>query len=151
MRKLVFDAEKIGPWVCNKTGGVFDGLGTGIGIEQDGKLIGAVLYDNYNGQSICIHVASDGTSNWMTRDFLRMAFDYPFNQLGVKVILGMVDSANLAARRFDEALGFKLEHTILNAGSQEHLLIYSMRPAQCRFLSMKERHRGWEKQSACQP
>ncbi len=143
-KRIVFDANIVGRWVCARTGGTFDGLGTGIGIEEDGELIAGVLYDNYNGRSIQMHVASDGSKHWMTREFLRICFDYPFHQLKVNVIIGLVDSENLAARKFDEALGFKLEHSIPNAGRKGDLLLYSMTPAQCRFLRLKERH-GVEK------
>lgn len=150
MSRIVFDAERIGPWVCQRTGGVFDGLGTAIGLEKNGDLVAGVLYDQYNGRSICMHVAADGR-NWMTREYLRVCFDYPFRQLGVCKIIGMVDSENLAARRFDEALGFELEHSIKNAGQRGDLIIYTMTPAQCRFLNIKERSHGRKIISACKP
>jgi RimJ/RimL family protein N-acetyltransferase len=125
-------------------------LGTAIGLQENGELIAGVLYDNYNGRSISMHVASNGTGAWMTREYLRVCFDYPFNQLGVNVIIGLVDSENLAARKFDEALGFKLEHSVPNAGPKGDLLLYSMTAAQCRFLRMKERH-GRQIVSTCEP
>ena len=139
---IVYDAARIGPWVCERTGGVYDGLGTGIGIERDGELIGAVLFDNYNGRSICIHVASNGTGHWITPEFLRQVFHYPFIQLGVSVIIGQVDSTNLPALTFDRSIGFVEEHVIPDAGKFGDLVILTMRPAQCRFLKLKERQIG---------
>jgi RimJ/RimL family protein N-acetyltransferase len=149
VKEIVFNADVVGPWVCRRTGGKFDGLGTAIGLMEDGMLIAGVLYDSYNGRSIAMHVASDGSKRWMTREYLRICFDYPFNQLGVNVIIGLVDSENLAARQFDEALGFKLEHTVPNAGPKGDLLLYSMTAAQCRFLHIKERERGRQERSTC--
>lgn len=133
---IVFDEKRIGPWVCQRTGGQFDGLGTAIGLEKDGELIAGVLYDGYNGNSVCMHVAAVG-KRWMTKEYLRVCFDYPFKQLKVKKILGVVDSMNIDARRFDEHLGFELEAVIAGAGQKGDMLIYSMTPERCRFLSMK--------------
>lgn len=150
MRRLVYDAERIGRWVSHRTGGELDRLGTAIGIEEDGELIAGVLYESYNGRSICAHVAGEG-KNWMTREFLRQIFHYPFVQLKVCKIIGIVDSTNLAARHFDEALGFVLEHTVRYAGPKGDMLIYSMTPAQCRFLGIKERVSGKVVESARRP
>ncbi len=142
MKRIVYDAERIGRWVCERTGGVYDGLGSAIGLERDGEIVGGVLFDNYNGRSICMHVASNGTGHWITPEFLRQVFHYPFIQLGVSVIIGQVDSTNSAALSFDEAIGFKLEHVIPDAGKFGDLVILTMRPAQCRFLKLKERQIG---------
>ena len=148
MKEILFNSENVSRWVCQRTGGTFDGLGTSIGMHVDGSIVCGVLYDNFNGRSICMHVASDGSKSWLTREFLRICFDYPFNQLKANVIIGLVDSENLAARQFDEHLGFKLEHSVPNAGPKGDLLLYSMTPAQCRFLRIKERH-GRQEFSTC--
>lgn len=147
MRRLVYDSQRIGPWICERIGHRYDGIGTTIGVEKDGELIGGVLYETHNpGRSIHIHVASDGSRNWMTPEFLRQVFHYPFVQLGVSVMIGVVDSKNTAAIDFDLALGFSLEHVIPDAGRFGDLVILTMRPAQCRFLKLKERLNGnWEK------
>ncbi|MBI3715660.1 MAG: GNAT family N-acetyltransferase [Betaproteobacteria bacterium] len=132
MKSIVVDAERVGRWVCERTGGSYS-EGTAIGLEEDGELIAGVLYDHYNGQSIAMHVAAAG-KRWMTREYLRACFAYPFLQLRVKKILGFVDSANQEARRFDEHLGFAREATIADAGKEGDLIIYSMTPEQCRFI-----------------
>lgn len=102
-------------------------------VGEDGNLYAGVLYDHYNGRSIAMHVAGDG-GHWITRDLLRAAFRYPFNELMVRKILGLVDSTNLGARKLDEHLGFQLEAVLKDAGPQGDLLLYSMTAEQCRFL-----------------
>lgn len=84
-----------------------------------------------------MHVAGEG-KRWMTKEYLRVCFDYPLNQLKVKKILGLVDSTNMDARKFDEHLGFELEACIKGAGPKGDLLIYSMTAEQCRFLKRTE-------------
>lgn len=142
MKRVIVDNARVGEWVCARTGGTPDPNTVGIGLEQDGSLVAGVLFDNYMGGSVCMHVASDGSKQWMTREFLFKAFHYPFRQLGVSVIIGLVDSTNSAALTFDRALGFELEHVIPGAGKSGDLVILTMRPAQCRFLNSRRDMNG---------
>lgn len=142
---MIVFGEHVCRWTAEMTGGTYyAGSGQGIGLEKDGVLIAGVLFDNCNGRSVQMHVASDGTRRWMTREYLAVCFDYPFNQLKVKKIVGLVDSANTDAQRFDMALGFRHEATLKDAGRQGDLLLLTMTREQCRFLdaryakSMKE-------------
>ena len=134
---IVFDVDRLGPWVAERTGGTYyPGSGKAIGLERNGNLVAAVLYDNCTGRSVQMHVASDSTSRWMTREYLGICFDYPFNQLKVNKIIGLVDSTNLEAQRFDESIGFVEEHRIKDAGRHGDLIIYSMTRDQCRWLHL---------------
>lgn len=133
---IVFDREKVANWVLSKIGGALENGAQAIGYEKNGELIAGVVYDRYNGQSICMHVAAEG-KRWMTREYLWICFHYPFIQLGVKKIIGLVDSTNIDAIRFDENLGFNKEHVIKDAGKHGDLIIYSMTKEQCRFLERK--------------
>ena len=129
------DNKRVGSWVCERTGGYYiDGVG--IGLEENGELIAGVLYDMFNGKSIAMHVAAVG-SRWMTKEYLRYCFEYPFKQLGVKKILGLVDTENIDAQVFDEHLGFVVEATIKDAARRGDLIVYSMTKDQCRFLGEK--------------
>jgi len=126
-------------WVDAINGGTPDPCAIGIGLERDGRLIAGVKYDAWNGASICGHVAAS-SAHWLDCGFLFAAFDYPFNQLHVRKIIGLVDAANARARAFDEHLGFQLEATIHGAAPGGDLLIYTMTREQCRFLDLKDRH-----------
>lgn len=136
-KQVIFAQERVGPWTCERTGGTFESDSTAIGLEEDGELVAGVVFDNYNSRSICMHIAAIPGARWMTREYLWVCFAYPFNQLKVNKILGLVDSTNHAARKFDEHLGFMLECNIKDAGRDGDLLIYSMTRQQCRFLGVK--------------
>lgn len=132
---ISFDVERLGPWVAERTGGsYFKGSGQAIGLHRNGELVAAVLYDSFNGRSVQMHVASDGSKRWMNKAFLLMAFDLPFNQWRVNKIIGLVDSTNAEAIAFDRHLGFVQEHVIDGAGPNADLVILSMTRQQCRFL-----------------
>ena len=61
-------------------------------------------------------------------------FDYPFNQLGVNRITGLVAKKNKEARRFDEHLGFKYEGNMRHALADDDMLIYGMLKRECKWL-----------------
>lgn len=131
--------------MCTRTGGQWTpGCGAAIGLEKHGRLVAGVLFDNFNGANINMHVASDGSKNWMCREYLWFCFYYPFKQLGVKRITGLVAESNLAARRFDEHIGFELETSLKDAAPDGDLLVYRMTPDKCRWLERK--HHGRKEQ-----
>lgn len=134
MKQIVFGREVVN-FVDGINGGTYDPCCQGIGLQQDGKLIAGVKYDQYNRASVCMHVAAIG-KRWMTREYLRVCFDYPFRQLGVRKILGLVSTSNLAAQRFDEHLGFVREALLVDAAPDGDLIIYSMTRQQCRFIGI---------------
>jgi RimJ/RimL family protein N-acetyltransferase len=97
-------------------------------------MIAGVVFSDFNGVNINMHVASDGSRRWLTKEFLRVVFDYPFNQAKVKRVTGLVGEGNIEARKFDEHIGFKLEARLAGAHPTGDLLIYVMRREDCRFL-----------------
>ena len=113
------------------------GLSAGIGLEEDGRLIAGVVYNEWNKVNINMHVASDKTARWMTREYLWMCFDYPFNQLKVKRITAFIEDENTEAIRFDTHLGFKYETRMKDAYVNGDILIYVMRREDCRWLNIK--------------
>jgi RimJ/RimL family protein N-acetyltransferase len=113
------------------------GLSAGIGMEDGGELIAGVVYNEWNQVNVNMHVASIGNRRWMTREYLWMCFDYPFNQLKVKRITAFIEDENTDAIRFDEHLGFKYETRMRDAYVNGDILIYVMRRDDCRFLNIR--------------
>jgi RimJ/RimL family protein N-acetyltransferase len=95
-------------YVARQTGADDFTAHAALGVHKDGRIIGGVVYDGYTGQNIFMHVAGEGR-RWLTRQFLWMAFDYPFNQLNLQRVSGLVPATNAAALRFDGHLGFREE------------------------------------------
>lgn len=107
-----------------------------LGLVQDDVLIAGVVYNHYSGTNICMHVAAIPGARWLNRAYLHACFDYPFNQLGVRRVTGLVPKKNKAARRFDEHLGFKIEGTMRHALADDDMVIYGMLKENCRWLSV---------------
>jgi L-amino acid N-acyltransferase YncA len=131
-----------GVWVMQRVGGVFNHITDQcIALHRDGHIRGGVVYTGFLGASIMLHMAGS-EDNWATRDFLWMVFDYAFNQLGVRKLIGLVASRNTRAISVDLRLGFRLEGrlTEMLPDSDEDLLILTMLKRDCKWLNLVPKH-----------
>lgn len=143
MKRVITGHDDLfGPWLMERINGQWiPGRGSTIGLWEDSVgPVACCLYESCNGASVLGHLAGTGR-RWMNREFLWYCFYYPFEQLKVNKILGLVESTNEAAIRLDEHLGFTLEATLKDAAPKGDLLIYSMTKDQCRWLNLKDRSR----------
>lgn len=148
MRRIVpNEPARVGAWIQEHGGGYYREGSACIGLERNGELIAGVLYDYHNGEngSVYMHVASNA-HYWLDRHYLEICFDYPFNQLKCRTVIGLVEDTNLKARKLDEHLGFKLTAVIPEGHPEGDLLIYTMRKKDCRWL--KESSRGEAERTA---
>lgn len=123
-------------WVAKNTNefGNF-GCSIGIGWESDGEIVAGVVFNDYNGPNICGHIAI--TNGRMDRRFLKVIFDYPFNQAKVLRITCMVGEGNTKSQNLCKRLGFHEETRLDGAHPSGDLLIYRMRRSECRWLETK--------------
>ena len=139
--------DRVTRYVAQKNSAHWFPGNVGIGLERAGQLIAGVSYDSYCGRSICMHAAIDR----LNRDILWYAFYYPFVQLGVKKVIGLVDSTNEKALRLDLHLGFTLEAVIADGAKYGDLRILTMTRDQCRWLNAVRRpgvKDGWQERRA---
>lgn len=124
-------------WVASRTGehGNY-GAATGIGVEKDGQIIGGVVYNEWNGVNVNMHVAAED-KRWLSKTALWYFFDYPFNQLKVKRITGLVGEGNEHARQFDEKVGFVEETRLKGAHPTGDMIVYVMWRNTCRWLNLE--------------
>ena len=108
-----------------------------IGQEIDGVLVAVVGFCSFMPNACQMHIAAVDEVNWMSRDLLWAAFDYPFNKLGVSVILGQICANNTDALRLNRHLGFKVVAKIPDAHMDGDLVIMAMRKEDCRWLDIQ--------------
>lgn len=109
-----------------------------IGLEKDGELIAGVVYDYYTGTNICMHIAALPGRRWLNREFLWFMFHYPFVQLGVKRLTGIIPESNKESVRFAQGLhGSKLEARLKGAHPDGDMLIFVMFKDDCKYLKEK--------------
>ena len=131
-----YDLEQVLPFAQSLIPGLArtDGMRC-IGLRKDGELVAAAVYEGFNGQNMWVHLAGVPGQRWMTRDFLRAGFAYPFLVCGVQRLSGYVNSSNLAARRLNEHFGYRVEATLKGAAPDGgDVLIYVLWRKDCRYV-----------------
>lgn len=107
----------------------------GLGLEKDGELVAGVLYEGFNAHNVWMHVGTHKPGRWLTREYLRVCFEYPFVQVGVRRIGAWVEDANVASRQFIGRLGFEREATVRGAARDGgDVGLYVMWRDNCRFI-----------------
>lgn len=134
-KRIVSDPGRVWAFVNGKTGVPAVAHMKGIGLEQDGDLIAGVVYEGFTGHNIWMHVAAEPGARWMTREYLRYCFYYPFVECGVGRVSGWVEDSNEAAKRFDEHLGFREEARLKGAARDGgDVILYVMWRKDCRYV-----------------
>lgn len=111
-----------------------------LSLWKDGRLRGVVMYERFTKRAIFLHIAGF-EPRWFTRKFLWLGFHYPFEQLGVDKLFGLVSSNNKAALAFFQKLGFTIETAIKEVysdGADQVVLV--MRRDDCKWLKLKVNH-----------
>lgn len=134
--RLVYGEEgRLLPWALDKIGiASFRPDARAIGLERDGELVAVVVFDSFSSCDANMHIASDGTKRWMTAGLLHAAFAYPFVQMRLKRLTGIVPAKNWDAIAFDEHIGFRREGYCPEALPDDDVVILGMRRADCRFI-----------------
>jgi hypothetical protein len=126
------DPRIIFQWVAERARLVWSTDVQAIGEIRGDRIIAGVVYDGFLGGCCQMHQAIEGR---MSRDFVHAAFHYPFVQLGLNCVLGIVAESNAAALKMDRHLGFKTLCRIKHGGrGGEDILLMEMRREDCRFL-----------------
>lgn len=127
--------ERLLPWAQERVGVIFRRDAYSMGLEKDGRLVAVVVFDSFGETDCCIHIASDGTRAWMNKALLLATFAYPFTQLGLLRLTGLVPADNADALAFDENLGFVREgfHPKAGPGGKD-LVSLGLLKENCRFV-----------------
>jgi RimJ/RimL family protein N-acetyltransferase len=106
---------------------------TFIGRVREGKVIACTSYSNFNGNSCDVHIASS-EKHWLSKEYLRVIFDYPFNQLNLRCIMAYIHADNEKSLGLCRHLGFSKVAEIPNAHALGDLVLMAMQRDECKFL-----------------
>jgi RimJ/RimL family protein N-acetyltransferase len=138
MRQITTEnQEELRNWLSKVGNNVYPQETKCIGQEKDGQLIAVVGYNNFTEKLCQIHVASTDVY-WLNKDLLFAIFDYPFNKVGVKVILAPICKDNHKSLNLCRKLGFVKVADIPYAHKDGDLVIMAMKRNQCKWLQQGE-------------
>lgn len=81
---------------------------TAIGVVDDGRLIGGVVYHEWSPEHGTIQMsAASTTPYWINRTILRTVFGYPFKGAECQLVIFRVAESNGRMRRIAKAVGCK--------------------------------------------
>jgi hypothetical protein len=101
---------------------------------QTTSLLGVVAFNGFWGHVCTMHTAGEG--NWVTRQLIWRSFDYPFRQLNLQAVLAPVAASNARALKFDQRLGFREVHRIIDGWDKgDDLVILQLLRADCHWLN----------------
>jgi RimJ/RimL family protein N-acetyltransferase len=134
--RLVYgEEERLLPWALDKIGiAGFRSDARAIGLERDGDLVAVVVFDGFSAADANMHIASDGTRRWMSKELLLAAFAYPFQQIKLRRLTGIVPAKNKDALAFDEHIGFVREGYCPEALPDDDVVILGLLRRNCRFI-----------------
>lgn len=106
-----------------------------IGVTRGGEVAAVAVYDTFTTTSCMVHLVSDGSKRWMTREFLRAGFSYPFIQCGFRNIFSIVSEHNEAALKLDFHLGWEKLAVLPEDGldGEDNFLLHMSR-RKCRWI-----------------
>lgn len=134
MKQFVYDTPAVVNWMAGKMKyPVSWPEVVAIGLEKDGELVAGVAFENCGLADINMHVASEG-KNWLTRDYLVRCFYYPFVELGLRRVTGLIPKKNERSLRFATGLGFRIEGVARHALPDDDVVITGMLKEECRFI-----------------
>lgn len=91
-------------------------------------------YTSFLGKTCQIHVVNFD-KKYTPRRLLWAAFDYPFRQAGVETLIGIVNSNNQLAMKYDQNLGFKEVYRFKGMHDDGgDIVVFEMKKQDCRFL-----------------
>lgn len=136
MNNIIIDKERVFHFLEDNGVPLCPSAGMqGIGLTKDDELVAGVIFNDYSGSNMFMHVAAIPGRRWMTRGYLYAVFAYPFLQLNLIRVTGWVEANNIDSRRFNEHIGFKQEAVLKQAGRNGvDVIIYSMFKEDCRFI-----------------
>jgi RimJ/RimL family protein N-acetyltransferase len=133
---LISSFETVAEWVAERAGCSIPNYGAGLGmLNKAGDLVAGVMYENYTGASVTATIAiNKGTI--ISKDFMRVIFDYPFQQLGVKKLFAMIAASNQSSIDFVTRCGFIEETRVKDYYESGDAIVFACTPESCRWLTM---------------
>lgn len=145
----VSDQETLLAWAAANVGCPEDHWGSGAEamgcVEKDtGKIRAVFVLNGFLGDAAVLHIATDGSRGWATRNILGGYFGYMFIFKRLNRVIGFTPEANVAALTLALKIGFRIEGRIRATPEGESEIITSMFASQCDWIMQDQQERQAE-------
>lgn len=136
MIEVISDAAFFAPWVAKKIGfGAVWPDAAGYGFLDNGNLVGAVVFTEFTGRDVHVHVASQD-SGWCQRRYLKFIAEYAFVHCGVHRASAITNETNEKAEKFCRMWGFKEEGRLREYFEDgRDAIVWGILKHECRYLN----------------
>lgn len=135
MRQVIKDQHPaLFIWAAARIPGEFDPEKTRwIGLVDGEEILAVVMYTNFSKFDCCMHLAT-ARKDWASKEFMRAAFAYPFEELDLPRVTLAAESKNEAALRLHKKLGARHEGTLRKFLGGCDLVINGLLKSECKYL-----------------
>ena len=121
---LVFGPHVVA-WVAEANGNTYLPGAVGIGYERNGRIVQGVVFTDYSGANIQIHIACDPAYSFYPT-FVAAAMDYPFRQLQCRRVTAFIPCKNVRSRSLAAHFGGVPEGVLMDALDDDDLIVYGL-------------------------
>lgn len=110
---------------------------TFMGFVEDEEILGVIVFSDYDGNNIFIHLALDDPRVCQRR-FIKLMFDYCFNQAGCNRVTATCDNNYDRIKKLIEGVGFEKEGVLKSMmkikDDYVDAAVYGMLKENCRWV-----------------
>jgi RimJ/RimL family protein N-acetyltransferase len=103
-------------------------------VQKDGAPLAVVVYTRFSPYNCEMSIATDGGRSWATRPFLRECYRYPFVQIGLQRVTGVVEDGNESALRLNRKLGHVEEARLKAWFGDKDGIVFRLLKDECKWL-----------------
>lgn len=105
--------------------------------DGEGRIRGMVAFDGWTPASVQAHIALDTPVAW--RSLLVPTFDWAFNQLGKRLMVGTILGDNARSLKLATSCGFREVHRVRDGWNVGVDLVFlELRREECRFIAPRK-------------
>lgn len=125
------DLDRCLDWLGDRAGGIGYDMVQAIGLEKDGELVSVTGYKNFTEKACHIHFAIDKGA-YPTREYIWFIHYYPFIQVGIDVLIGIISDANRGIVNLTRRMGYIEQCKIEEAG----LIVTTLSKTNCKWMEI---------------
>lgn len=103
-------------------------------LNDDGTPLVVVIFDRFDEYNCQMHIASDGTKRWYSRDFVSTCYRYAFNQMKLRRITVVIREDNARSLKACRQLGHVQEGVLKEWFGDKDGIAMRMLKTECKWL-----------------